>query len=111
MGLDPSAYPPTGVTAAVTRVRPASAAFPIFRDRPLGSIRNRAGIFEPRPGGLISFPYHEEKSIRSFFSAPRDTRLLQDIPGQILGLKIRISEEIAQSSATESLRALKALSP
>ncbi len=108
MGLDPSAYPPTGVTAAVDAGSAGIGSFPLFFETALlaPSVTARA-FLNLAPEGLISFPYHEENINPKFFPRQEILDCCKTYREQILGLKIRISEEIAQSSATESLRALE----
>ena len=104
IGIYPDvAYLPTGVTSAID-FSAGVANYPIFRSAVIARSRVTIKSFlQVCSAGLTTTSYHECINPK-FFNAEKIVRMYHDNQDNILGLKIRQSEELAEGLGIEPLK-------
>lgn len=109
IGLYPdAAYLPTGVTSAID-FSAGTANYSIFRSAVIARSKVTIKSFlHVCPAGLVTNSYHENIN-PEYFNAEKIDRIYRQNQDNILGLKIRQSEELAEGLGIEPLRATIAI--
>ena len=104
IGIYPDvAYLPTGVTAAID-FSAGVANYPIFRSSVIARSKVTIKSFlQVCSAGLVTTSYHENLNPK-YFNPEKIDRIYHENSDNILGLKIRQSEELAQGLGIEPLR-------
>ncbi len=104
IGIYPDvAYFPTGVTAAID-FSSGVANYPIFRSSVIARSKVTIKSFlQVCSAGLVTTSYHENINPK-YFNPEKIDRIFHENEDNILGLKIRQSEELAQGLGIEPLR-------
>jgi len=98
------AYLPTGVTAAIDATAGVST-YPIFKNTVVARSRVTIKSFlQVCSAGLVTTSYHECINPK-YFNEQKMEHLIRENPDNILGLKIRQSEELAEGLGIEPLKA------
>lgn len=107
--LEFSSFISTGVTAAVDAGSAGSANFESFI-KGLSEIerRNTKYYLNVSPEGLTPLGDHPENINPKYYNEKKNCALCEKYKNEIVGLKVRISEDVASFSGTTSFEALRA---
>lgn len=107
--LEYSRFAATGVTAAVDAGSAGTANFESYMNGLTAQERrNTRQYLNVSPEGLTPLGDHPENINPKYYNAKKAVALCEKFQGEIVGLKVRISEDVAEFSNTTSFEALRA---